>query len=423
MMNMASDPKFFRQPAEQAASSTGYIPFAAIVIVSVLGTFLAIQTYKRDTADSTAMQQPTTDELRAELQSLSEADRNARLDSARDRLAGDALDRQALSEIAAALAGSGQLQPAENLSLLLAERSLRDVAAQEQALRILLQQRRFAEALNVIDGLIRSRPKLAETLFDYVLAIAKASQQDGQEVRELLAANPPWREQFFARALKDAANINLSYGLLAGLKSADFPPTDAERRLFIGNRFEARDFATAYYFWLDLMEEKNLQHVNNVFDSDLRLTPRNMYFDWNAGRTPAAKVTIVPRATGSVDNVLRADYLGDQNNIPAAFQYLRLAPGSYVLSGEQRAENLNSNAGLHWELRCVEGVNAVVANTPVLNGNAQWSRFDVNVAVPAGCLTQLIALRVASAAKLDQQVSGSAFFDNISLTVANNGSN
>lgn len=406
-------------PRSTADSGTfGMRNMAALALAGTAMLVMAYAAWNGYSVNPPANLPVTTDALDQQVQQLKAlpaGELAAAMAAQQQRLAADPLDRTALQNLAQIRAAEGNAAASENLVLEASGRSLRDFRVQAATLEILLRRGDVAKALMVMDALARARPQLQETLFKQLMALA-ATPEGKLHVESLLATAPPWRTAFFDQHVRSGTAPQLIYSLFAALKGSENPATEVEIRLLLGQLVKEKQYATAYFIWLDLLDELDLRRVAPVFDSGFETTPRNLYFGWTLGRSRTVDVRIVPRATGSADKVLRVDYIGNREAITAVYQYLRLAPGDYVLSGEQRADGLQTENGILWRIICKEGSGSTLAVAPRLSGDAQWTRFDVRFSVPENCPTQMLYLFPSSSAALDQQVSGSAQFDNIAVT-------
>lgn len=414
---MTSHTGFAQQPADRSSPASGYVGFAFVAALAAVGCYFAVTVYQSEVAQRAANSM-TPDQINAQFAAMTGPERTAKLDELRAELAAEPLDRRVLFEISLLLALEGDSKSAEQLTLVAAGRSLREPAVLGQALNILLQRGDAEKSLAVIDGLIRARPKLADTLFDQILLIAENPKWEGM-VAKLLSANPPWRERLFLRAAANDKDSQKMYRLLLSLKSNGTSVNDTELRMLLSKMLTERNYAQAYFVWLDMLQDPGLQYVGNVYDGGFESKPRNLYFDWFINRTQTVEVKTMPRATGSADHVLRVDYIGNRTRIAPAYQFLQLNPGEYIFSGDQRSDGLKTDSGINWLLYCVGPNGVALTNSPKLSGTTQWTRFDVRFVVAPGCHTQQLALTAASRAVLDQQISGSAMFDNIQIqTVA-----
>jgi hypothetical protein len=132
---------------------------------------------------------------------------------------------------------------------------------------------------------------------------------------------------------------------------------------------------------------------------------------------PNVDARIVPRGPGSVDKVLRVEFASARTAYNSFYQLLNLAPGSYVLAGESKADNLETPVGLVWRINCASQSVDVLGTTKPISGNLQWSTFEASFEVPEeGCRTQSLRLQVNATAILDTQISGQAQFDNFVIS-------
>lgn len=414
-MNMTAHKGLGAAQIKHGTTLAGYVRFASALALAAWGGLLAFQSYSNQRADAEATEAPDLVDP-ATAAAVTKAERDTRIEKLRLEIARNPLDDDALTQLSLLLGANGQQSEADRLALLASERSIRNITAQLLALDINTKKGELDLVLKGIDGLVRSNPGISEQLFDQLFALALASKDGEQKLVELLASNPPWRQAFLARVIATQKLAAPIYNLFTALKSTEAPPSDPEVRGFLARLIKAKDYAGAHYLWLDMLSDSHLKRTGNVFDSGFDVQSRNLFFDWTFNRSKTVDVKTVPRATGSSDRVLRIDFIGNRNATTPVYQYLRLQPGEYIFSGEQQSENLKTDAGLVWQVQCVDGNSGVLVQSPKLSGNTQWTRFDVRMTVPVGCTTQFISLRAASSAKLDQQISGMASFDNIAVT-------
>jgi hypothetical protein len=130
-----------------------------------------------------------------------------------------------------------------------------------------------------------------------------------------------------------------------------------------------------------------------------------------------AELVLAPRAAGSVDRVARVNFVGFRENFAHFFQYLRLAPGNYLLTGEAKAEELTAGAAMVWEVMCVDDQPTTLATSPATSGSAPWATFEAGFTVPPqGCMTQLLRLTLKDNLPASEGVSGRVFYDNINIS-------
>jgi hypothetical protein len=93
-------------------------------------------------------------------------------------------------------------------------------------------------------------------------------------------------------------------------------------------------------------------------------------------------------------------------------QFTRLEPGHYVLRGQEKADDLKTSGGLSWILWCRNNVE-LGRSKPMLTAG-DWSEFQFSFDVPSqGCSTQFLRLESASRLTVNQNVSGTLYFDDL----------
>jgi hypothetical protein len=357
------------------------------------------------------------DKLPAALKALPASERQSLILRERSWLAANSLNRGALVNLSLLYSADGQEKLAEDLAIAAAKLALRDGKAQAAALQVQLKRGDVADALYRLDALIRSKPEIQDALFATVLALTASKEGKGPVV-ELLARDPPWRQAFLGWAAEKSDKPQLAYQLISALKSADASPTNLEVQSLIRHYVNAGDHATAYFIWLDLLSEMELRKAGNVFDGGFDLPMDSLYFGWTLSHSKSVETKIVPRANGSPDNVLLVDFVNNRDPAVPIFQFVRLAPGKHIFSGDFKAEALATESGLVWRILCLDGPKNILATSAALSGNKQWDHFELRFEVPPSCTTQQLYLGMLSAAVLDQKVSGRAYYDNLSITPA-----
>jgi hypothetical protein len=81
-----------------------------------------------------------------------------------------------------------------------------------------------------------------------------------------------------------------------------------------------------------------------------------------------------------------------------------------------KARELENERGLIWRIACAEEKQQVLGETPPIKGSSDWRAFDVAFAVPHyACRAQWLTLMVDARVALEQQISGSAWFDDLAV--------
>jgi hypothetical protein len=360
----------------------------------------------------------TIDKLPQALTALPPTEASALIARQRTRLSAEPLDRTAALNLAMLYSATGEQRRADDLLAATANLSLRDGRAQLMALPVMARAGDIASALRSGDALLRTYPALSNDIFPILLPLV-SDERAVPRITEALALSPPWRSQFLEWLSHRANQPQLAYQLLSALKKTDAGPSRPEMQALIRHYLQMEDFQTAYFIWLDSLSEPELRKVRNVFDGDfdLPLVPQDsLYFDWYPIDSGTIRISSEPKFSSGTENVLVIDFYNNFKPANPLYQYLRIAPGRYNLTGLFKADNLQTVSGLVWRIWCVEGSHELIATSPALVGTLDWTSFEASLEVPENCSTQVLKLEMKSPAILDQRISGRAFYDNLKLT-------
>ncbi len=330
-----------------------------------------------------------------------------------DRLIREPLDKTALRNLTL-LTVLEKGPKAEELVIASANRSLRDPQNQLMAVQSLLKNEKFEESLARLDGVLRSKPYLANGIFPTILTIAK-NPKSSAAITALLKTDPPWRRLFLEFVLGSPGGFQLVYQILGQLRSAGEVLHVEDLRAVLKSAIGGKEFAVAYFIWLDFLVEAELKRVAPVYDGGFDLPTRDLYFDWTLLPQKNLKLTIGKRPGSPNDGALAIDFFGYSGSFAQVSQILRLTPGTYASSFETSGPNFVSEGGLQLQIRCLE-TGAIIGRSEAVRQNKTWTTMQFGFSVPTDqCETQLLRLESASKAKLDNKMSGQVYFDNFTM--------
>ncbi len=330
-------------------------------------------------------------------------------------LSGNPLDIQALKNLAVLYSLAGDKEQSENLTTLIAGRTLQDKEVQAAALYQFLEKKNFGGALQKLDALARGIG-FSSDFADIMSTIA--STPDGLEVLvQYFAAHPKWRTDLIIYMVNNKKqDVNSIYALFAGLSKAGAPPTLLETQFFLQRLIADKSYEKAYFIWLDQLGENELRKVSGLYDGGFDLSFGNRYFDWTVTAIANAQVTLVPRESEENDQSLVVDFSSARTRFMNFSQILRLSPGEYSFTGESKAEKLENERGMVWQIFCLPAMDQSISKTEPLTGTSPWTNFKTNFAVPAeNCSTQILRLELNATAVADTQVSGRVYYDNLKI--------
>lgn len=406
---------------EMGPTSNGWRYALITVVMLIYGAIASFFLVSRSLVpdDRTLVEQGTAaDQITARLQGLTDPEREVIAARERAILGQQLLDVLALKNLAVLAQLSGDQKTANALALTAGDRNLRDVATQAVVLQNLLAAEDYSGALRRYDGLMRARPEDMDKLLPGVAAFAH-NPAALPSLISLLASDPPWRARFIRYLVESDKDDGATYQLFTALGQVGSPVTAAQLGALVQRMIRNGNVDRAYYVWLDALTETELRKVGLVYDGDFDGGLKGRSFDWTNIALPNIDVVTAPRAAGSTDQVLRLNFAPGSVAFAHVYQYLRLSPGSYRLTGETKAENLETSNGLVWRIYCVQPQLLRIATSPHVKGSENWAPFEQNFTVPdSECSTQLLRLELDAPAKLDQQISGRASYDVLKITVA-----
>lgn len=333
--------------------------------------------------------------------------------SARAALAADPLQSRGYRVLAEQADAAGDTARAAALFQIAARRLPRDLISQRWLFNHHISAGRLAEALPHLDAMLRAKPELAAAMGEQLALLATLESTQRQFVA-LLASRPPWRVPTLNQILREAQDLD---GLTRFMQLLETAPVPIEPEL--APRWEARlmaaqRFETAYLHWVAGLPLAQQARIGNVFNGDFELPISNSGFDWRAGPVAGAQVETLAVASGPG---LAVRIAFDDQRVP--FQQLRqwlvLAPAHYRLQGRLRADDLRSERGLAWSLRCVESGTELAQTEPV-HGTRTWQSFTVDFEVPElGCQAQELVLVHLARIASEQQIGGQVWFDDLAI--------
>jgi hypothetical protein len=326
------------------------------------------------------------------------------------------LNEEPIKKLAALAQTGPQSIEGNGLVMLAANRVWRDIALQSSALQLELVQKNYAAAIYRLNIIFHTQPEKKTEVMKVLGGLTTPSSLGA--LVDALAQGPVWRKEFLLDVSSNpSVDPDTIYNLFSALRKAGSPANQDELRGFLQRLITMGAEDKAYFVWLDSINEESLRKSGMLHDGGFDLLLTNQFFSWTVDMVPNVDARIVPRGPGSVDKVLRVEFASARTAYNSFYQLLNLAPGSYVLAGESKADNLETPVGLVWRINCASQSVDVLGTTKPISGNLQWSTFEASFEVPEeGCRTQSLRLQVNAMAILDTQISGQAQFDNFVIS-------
>jgi hypothetical protein len=171
----------------------------------------------------------------------------------------------------------------------------------------------------------------------------------------------------------------------------------------------------AYLAWLNGLDDRQLTVLGNIYNGSFELPLTSVGFDWRVFPLRGVVVETAQTYGTRGDKALHINFNGQRAQFRHVLQYLFLEPGQYRLRGWVRVDQLRTERGLRWTMRCAPDQPVLVASELFL-GSDDWRLFGVEFTVPeSDCMAQMLRLELEGRAALDFEVEGDIWFDDLSV--------
>lgn len=233
---------------------------------------------------------------------------------------------------------------------------------------------------------------------------------------EAIAASPPsWWDPFFtqvAQQTREVETITQLYSLRR--KSQKAPITLSERTTYVTRLLKEGLIDQAYIVWVNGLVQEQRKELGLLYNGGFELEPEGWGFGWHIRPTPRA---LIGRAYihGTVeDKSLHLLFERHRGRFDGLHQMLSLGAGTYRLSGKILTEDLDTDGGIQWVIRCaLPEAEDLGRSAPFLGTTGEWKDFDFQFEVPDTCTLQEIRLISAGKRPHKHRITGEAWFDHM----------
>src|SRR6185369_16202915 len=130
------------------------------------------------------------------------------------------------------------------------------------------------------------------------------------ELKQLLAENPPWRPAFFNFLPLNVSDARTPLEFLQALKQTPTPPTAADIKMYVGILLDHKLYELAYYTWLQFLAPSELSKIGRVFNGDFEVPPSGSPFDWNFTQGSGVTLKVAARPDKDGNHALFMNFEG-----------------------------------------------------------------------------------------------------------------
>lgn len=275
-----------------------------------------------------------------------------------------------------------------------------------------LGQGRYPEALENLDQILRIAPARHAQLFPILIELTDdAGFVDA--LAQTLASRPSWRNSFIDTVLSKASSERLAiiFAALQRRGELDAPVTSR----WIDRLVTDGQWGEAYARWVSGLGMRTPFRLSRVYNGRFETAPMGGGFDWRIGDSAGVLIERAALVGSDGGYALKLSFLGRRVDSIPVHQWLMLAPGSYRLRFHASAQDLNSDRGLQWMLRCLAD-DSELAATERLDGSFDWKSIETAFRVPEqACPAQDLWLRNAGAAAAGKLIRGTILFDDFAI--------
>ena len=324
---------------------------------------------------------------------------------------------RALPLIAAAaqLLEQGQAQQADGLIEIANGLEPVNPFAQKQIALYWDQRQEPARALEHLSTLMQADASERSAIFPTLLQIAENPQQ--RQLLKPFAQRPPaWWDGFFAFAAQRALQgetPRFLYNLRR--QSPSQPVTATERSAYRERLIKDGQISEAYLVWINGLDAGQRRVLGLLYNGGFELPLSNQGFGWHSRGNRRIEISTLPTKEAGGQRALRLSFRAFDGRFAQLWQPLFLDAGTYRLSGRVRSDNLRTEGGLRWQLRCLRPEADVLGESSRFVGSNEWLSFSFDFEVPEGCVYQQLRLISAGQRSFELGVDGILWFDDMQI--------
>lgn len=271
-------------------------------------------------------------------------------------------------------------------------------------------------ALGHLSRAMAADPSFRRENFAVILRLAEDPELRG--LLEPIALEAPiWWPAFFRYAATHADATDVVRYLMALRRRADAGEITERERIAYQNRLLRDGFASeAYLAWLNTLEPAGREALGLLFNGGFELPLSNSGFGWHARRHKQLDIRPLRTLGSHGSRALMIRFSSFEHRFSHLAQRLFLQPGTYRLTGVARVDGLKTAGGVRWRIQCVGDGKALLGESKVFLGRAEWADLSFDFEVPTShCDTQDLRLVSAGKHKFELALDGVLWFDDLRI--------
>lgn len=275
------------------------------------------------------------------------------------------------------------------------------------------------QVINKWNTLLTKTRSLDKELFPHLKSFLTTPSTS--QLLEPYTKKPPlWWSRFFNYLANQKENYTLdTMKTLYQLRvDSGFPLDDYERRIFVRLLISKQRWQEAYFAWMGGLNTKQLELSGLLFDGGFESESHDTGFDWRFSKHKMIKIqrdiTYGMRGRKALSITLRDDKRVNFHHIR---QNMLLPSGNYELNGRYRLDQLQTEEGLRWRIRCIDN-NKIIGESLSFAGRSPWNTFKFSFVVPDAddnCSSQYLRLEASSTYAHKHRFQGKLWFDDLRI--------